>query len=186
MPHQVSPPRTQPTMISKTSDGPVPTQAEVDTLLDSIFNAASSDTSVSASYALCDLFLNSAVGFRGLNQYGVLQVIKKAASDKKSGAKRESAQNLLGAFFERLPPQQKISEVVLILQDGGMVACALDALADKGPIVREAAQYGLDELFKNLSSEALVSGLLPTLNTYLSKRSGKWQGTVGAYKLMQR
>lgn len=186
MPHQVSPPRTQPTMISKPSDGPVPTQAEVDTLLDSIFTAASSDASVSASYALCDLFLNSPVGFRGLNQYGILEVIKKAASDKKSGAKRESAQNLLGAFFERLPPQQKISEVVLILQDGGMVACALDALADKGPIVREAAQYGLDELFKNLSSEALVSGLLPTLSTYLSKRSGKWQGTVGAYKLMQR
>jgi elongation factor 3 len=67
-----------------------------------------------------------------------------------------------------------------------MVACALDALADKGPVVREAAQYGLDELFKNLSSEALIVGLLPVLSTYLLKRSGKWQGTVGGYKLLQR
>ncbi|KAN0119287.1 P-loop containing nucleoside triphosphate hydrolase protein [Hyaloscypha variabilis] len=185
MPHQVSPPRAMPTMISKTSDGPAPTQAEVSTLLDTVFNAPSSDASVSASYALCDLMLNS-VGFRGLSQYGILAEIKKAAADKKSGTRRESAQNLLGALFERFPPQQHISEVVLLLQDGGMVACALDALADKGPVVREAAQYGLDELFKNLSSEALIVGLLPVLSTYLLKRSGKWQGTVGGYKLLQR
>jgi elongation factor 3 len=172
-------------MISKTSDGPAPTQAEVSALLDTVFNAPSSDASVSASYALCDLMLNS-VGFRGLMQYGILAEIKKAAADKKSGTRRESAQNLLGALFERMPPQQPISEVVLLLQDGGMVACALDALADKGPVVRDAAQYGLDELFKNLSSEALVVGLMPVLNTYLLKRSGKWQGTVGGYKLLQR
>lgn len=173
-----------PVMISK-SGGPAPTQAEISSLLDTIFNAASSDASISASYALCDLLLNS-VGFRGLNQYGILAEIKKAAADKKSGTRRESAQNLLGALFERLPAQQKISEVVLMLQDGGMVTCALDALADKGAVVREAAQYGLDELFKNLSSEALVVGLLPVLSTYLEKRSGKWQGTVGGYKLLQR
>ncbi|KAH6679198.1 putative [NU+] prion formation protein 1 [Halenospora varia] len=185
MPHPVSPPRQLPTMISKTADGPAPSQAEVSAILDSIFTAPSSDASVAAAYALCDLFLNS-VGFRGLSQYGVLAEIKKAAADKKSGLKRESAQNLLGALFERFPPQQKISEVTLILQDGGMVACALDALADKGTVVRDAAQYGLDELFKNLSAEALVTALLPALTRYLEKRSGKWQGTVGGYKLLQR
>lgn len=171
-------------MISKAS-GPAPTQAEISAILNTIFTASSSEASVSASYSLCDLLLNS-VGFRGLIQYGILAEIKKAAADKKNGTRRESAQNLLGALFERLPPQQKISEVVLLLQDGGMLACALDALSDKGPIVREAAQYGLDELFKNLSPEALVVGLLPVLSTYLAKRSGKWQGTVGAYKLLQR
>jgi len=171
-------------MISKAA-GPAPTQEEVAGLLDSIFTAATSDASVSAAYALCDLFLNS-VGFRGLSQYGVLAAIKKAAADKKSVAKRECAQNLLGALFERLPPQQRISEVVLMVQDGGMVACALDALADKSSVVRESAQYGLDELFKNLSSEALVVGLLPALSTYLAKATGKWQGTVGGYKLLQK
>lgn len=171
-------------MIAK-GDGPVPTQAEISGILDSIFTATTSEASVSASYALCDLLLNS-VGFRGLTSYGILKDIKKAAADKKSGAKRESAQNLLGALFERLPPQQKISEVVLLLQDGGMLSCALDALSDKGAVVREAAQYGLDELFKNLSSEAMVVGLLPALSTYLEKRTGKWQGTVGGYKLVQK
>jgi elongation factor 3 len=185
MPHQVSPPRQQPIMISKTSDGNAPTQAEVTASLDQIFAASSSDASVAAAYALCDLLL-STVGFRGLMYYGILAEIKKAAADKKSGLRRESAQNLLGALFERLPPQQKISEVVLLLQDGGMVACALDALSDKGSVVRDAAQYGLDELFKNLSSEGLVVGLLPVLSTYLAKHSGKWQGTIGGYKLLQK
>ncbi|KUJ23275.1 uncharacterized protein LY89DRAFT_635523 [Mollisia scopiformis] len=185
MPHPVSPPRTQPTMISKSANGPAPTQEEVSGMLNTIFTAPSSDASIAASYALCDLLLNS-VGFRGLIQYGILAEIKKAAADKKSGLRRESAQNLLGALFERLPPKQKISEVALLLQDGGMVACALDALSDKGSVVRDAAQYGLDELFKNLSPEALVIGLMPGLCTYLGKRSGKWQGTVGGYKLLQR
>ena len=85
MPHHVSPPRTMPTMISKAA-GPAPTQEEVAGLLDSIFTAATSDASVSAAYALCDLFLNS-VGFRGLSQYGVLAAIKKAAADKKASTK---------------------------------------------------------------------------------------------------
>ncbi|CAG8980670.1 hypothetical protein HYALB_00013591 [Hymenoscyphus albidus] len=188
MPHPVSPssqqPTMPPTMISKAA-GPPPSKEDVTAILDACFTAASSDLSVAAAYSLCDLFLNS-VGFRGLTQYGVLAEIKKAAADKKSGLKRESAQNLLGAIFERLPPQQKISEVVFLLQDGGMLGCALDALSDKGAVVRDAAKYGLDELFKNLSSEALVVGLLPALLSYLSKRSGKWQGTVGAYKMIQK
>ena len=66
------------------------------------------------------------------------------------------------------------------------MACALDALADKGRIVRDAAQYGLDALFATLSPEALVVGLLPAHVRYLSKDTGKWQGTVGALKLTQQ
>ncbi|RFU32848.1 hypothetical protein B7463_g3520, partial [Scytalidium lignicola] len=183
MPHPVSPPREQPTMISK-SETPAPTQAEMTSILDAVFNAPTSASSIDASYALCETLLNS-TGFRGMRDYGIIAEIKKAAADKKSGAKRESAQNLLGALFERFPPRQRISEVILML-DGGLVPCALDALADKGAVVRDAAQYGLDSLFSNLSAEAMVAGLLPVLSAYLAKRSGKWQGTVGAYKLLQK
>ncbi|KFZ19330.1 hypothetical protein V502_03704 [Pseudogymnoascus sp. VKM F-4520 (FW-2644)] len=187
MPHPVSPTRPQPTMLIK-SDVPstvAPTQEEISSLLNTIFTAESSAASVDASYALTQILLNS-VGYRGLHAYGIVAEIKKAASDKKSGLKRESAQNLLGAFFERFPTPQPISEVVFIIQDGGLVPCALDALADKGAVVRDAAQYALDALFVLLSSEALVIALLPVLLQYLSKRTGKWQGTVGAYKLLQR
>ena len=93
---------------------------------------------------------------------------------------------LLGALFEKFLPQQKISEVIFLLQDGGIIPSALDLLADKGSVVRESAQYALDELFKNLSPEALVIGLVPSVSVYLMKRSGKWQGTVGAYALLGR
>lgn len=185
MPHQVSP-RPQPTMVSKSSDATAPTQADVSTLLEAAFDAKSSKDSVDAAYALCDLIINSSLGFRGLTEFGILAEVKKAAANKKNAERREGAQNLLGALFERFPPTQQISEVVLMLQDGGMVPCALDALSDKNAVVREAADYGVDALFKSLSSEALVVGLMPIISTYLSKPTGKWQSAVTGYKLLQR
>ncbi|UKZ82393.1 hypothetical protein TrVFT333_010181 [Trichoderma virens FT-333] len=180
MPHPVSPPL----MVSKEAPPP-PSQEDVAAFINTIFNAQTSAASIDACYALCDLLLNS-VGSAGLTTYGILAEVKKAAADKKSGLRRESSQNLLGAIFERFPPREALSEVVLLVQDASTVACALDALADKGSVVREAAQYGLDALFANLSAEALVVGLLPVLTQYLGKKTGKWQGTVGAYLLLQK
>lgn len=170
---------------SSTPSGVAPTLDEVSSFLDTIFKSKTSQESVDASYALTNLLINS-VGFRGFRAYGVLDEIKKAAADKKDGSKRESAMNLLGALFERFPSAQAVSEVVFLLQDGGVVPPALDALADKGAVVKESAQYALDALFKNLSPESLVVGLIPVLSQYLGKRSGKWQGTVGAYELLGR
>ena len=88
-----------------------PTQEEISSLLNTIFTAESSAASVDASYALTQILLNS-VGYRGLHAYGIVAEIKKAASDKKSGLKRESAQNLLGALFERFPTPQDRKSVV--------------------------------------------------------------------------
>ena len=147
--------------------------------------AKSSQESLDAAYALTNLLIKT-TGFRGLHGYGTLADIKKAAADKKSGAKRESAMIILGALFERFPPAQPISEVTFLIQDGGMISIALDALADKGAVVREAAQYALDALYNNLKPEAMDVALLPALSQYLGKRSGKWQGTVGAYELIGR
>ena len=186
MPHQVSPP-LMPVMISKSSTPScVPlTQEEISSFLDIIFTAKTSQASLDAAYALTNTLINS-IGFRGLRAYGVLNDVRNAAADKKDGAKRESAMILLGALFEKFPPLQPISEVVFLLQDGGIIAPALDALADKGEVVRESAQYALDALFANLKPESMVVGLLPALSHYLSKRTGKWQGTVGAYELIGR
>jgi elongation factor 3 len=171
----------------KAPDGaaPAPTQAEVSSLLNTIFTAKTSSASIDACYGLCELLLNS-VGFQGLHHYGVIAEVKKAAADKKSGLRRESAQNLLGALLERFPARQPISEFVFLLQDGGVLGVALDALADKGSVVRDAAQYGIDALFANLSAEAMVVGLLPALTAYIKKGGGKWQGVVGAFKLIQK
>ncbi|KAL2269311.1 hypothetical protein VTJ83DRAFT_1495 [Remersonia thermophila] len=170
----------------KATAAPPPSQAEVSALLDTAFTAKTSSASIDACYALCDLLLASSASFTGLHTYKILAEVKKAAADKKSGLRRESAQNLIGALFERFPPRQPLSEIAFLLQDGGMLACALDALADKGAVVRDAAQYGIDALFANLSPEAMLAGLLPALVEYIKKAGGKWQGVVGALKLMQK
>lgn len=185
MPHQISPPVYA--MITKSSipSGVAPTQEEISSFVDTVFKAQTSQACLDAAYGLTNLLLNS-VGFRGLRAHGLLEDIKKAAADKKDGSKRESAMILLGALFEKFPPAQSVSEVIFLVQDGGIIAPALDALADKGAVVRESAQYALDALFANLTPESMVVGLLPTLSRYLGKRSGKWQGTVGAYELIGR
>lgn len=186
MPHPISPPPLQ-VMISKSStpSGVSPTREEVSSLLDTVFKAQTSQTSLDAAYALTNLLIKS-VGFRGIQSFGVLEEIRKAAADKKDGSRRESAMILLGALFERFPPAHSVSEVIFLVQDGGVVAPALDALADKGAVVRESAQYALDALIANLTPESMVVGLLPALSRHLGKRSGKWQGTIGAYELIGR
>ncbi|RDA86067.1 hypothetical protein CP532_1285 [Ophiocordyceps camponoti-leonardi (nom. inval.)] len=161
-----------------------PTPQDVAAFIDTIFTAKTSAASVEASYGLCDLLLRSG-DLDGLQRHGILDEVRKAAADKKNGLRRESAQNLLGAVLERFPPRQPVSEVFLVCDDDGPLTCALDALSDKGAVVREAAQYGLDALMANLSPEALVAGLLPALSRYLGRKTGKWQGTVGAYKMLQ-
>lgn len=172
-------------MIAKSSSysGVPPPAEDVASILTTIFNTNKAQDSLDAAYGLTDILIKS-VGVRGLLGYHIIPEIKRAASDKKNGAKRESAMFILGALFERFPREQPLSEVVFLIQDGGLLPLVLDGLADKGSSVRESAQYAVDELFKNLEPEALVVGLLPALQRYLVKPTGKWQGTVGAYTLM--
>ena len=187
MPHHVSPTLlpVMPTRISKSSEpsGVPPSQDDVSALWTTITTTDNPQTSLDASYALTDLLMKT-VGIRGLLGYGLIPEIKKAAGDKKVGARRESAQYVIGAMFEKFPREQPLGEVVFLVQDGGLLSLALDGLADKGSSVRESAQFAVDELFRNLDSEALVVGLLPALQRYLAKPTGKWQGTVGAYTLL--
>ena len=168
-----------------TSKSAAPSADDVATMTATIFSSKTSQESLDAAYALTDVLLNS-VGFRGLEQYGVLKDIKAAANDKKNPGRREGSMFALGALFERFPPKERIAEVVFLCQEGHLVPLALDAMADKASSVREGARYALDALFDNLSPEAKVHGLLPVLHTYLGKRTGKWQGTVAAYELIGR
>lgn len=174
-----------PTAVSKTPSSVPPTADEVHSLLNTIFTADTSQQSLDASYALTNLLIQS-VGCRAFTTYNILPDIKKAATDKKNGAKRESSMLILGALLERFPREHPLSEVVFLLQDGGVLHLALDALADKGAIVRESAQYAIDALFSCLKPEAMVNALLPALSAYLGKGTGKWQGFVGAYSLIEK
>jgi len=190
MPHRESPPlapvMAPATVPVKTNySGIPPAPEEVGSILRTILQTDSAQTSLDASYALTNLLIQS-VGIRGVLDYKLVAEIKKAAGDKKNGPKRESAMFILGAMFERFPREQPLSEFVFLVQDGGLFNLVLDGLADKGPSVRESAQYAVDELFKNLEPEAMVVGLLPALQRYLSKPTAKWQGTVGAFTLLSK
>ncbi|KAF2017321.1 hypothetical protein BU24DRAFT_420360 [Aaosphaeria arxii CBS 175.79] len=172
-------------IVDKAGSAPPPSHEDVAALLNSIFTAKTSKSSVDAAYGLSEVLQNS-VGFRGLKGYGILEEITKAATNKKDAVRREGAMNALGALFERFPRAQRVAEVVFVVQDHGLVVAALDGLADKAAPVRESAQYALDALFDNLSAEAKVFGLLPVIVKYLGKKSGKWQGAVGAFELIGR
>lgn len=171
--------------VSKTPSTVPPTLEEISSLFNTIFTAETSQQSLDGSYALTNLLIQS-VGCFGFQKYDILPQIKKAAADKKNGARRESAMLILGALFERFPREHPLSEVVFLLQDGGVLGIALDALADKGAVVRDAAQYAINALFVCLKPEALANALLPALSAYLSRGSGKWQGFVGAYSLIEK
>lgn len=173
------------TVVSKTPSTVPPTTEEISSLLNTIFSAETSQHSLDASYALTNLLIQS-VGCAGLLNYNVLAEAKRAAADKKNGAKRESAMLIIGALFERFPREHPLSEVLFLLHDGGVLNVVLEALGDKGAVVRDAAQYALDALFACLSSEAIVNALVPALQQFLSKGTGKWQGFVGAYKLLEK
>jgi elongation factor 3 len=172
-------------IVDKAGASQPPSPDDVSAFLASILTAKTSHASVDAAYALTTLLQNS-VGFRGLQGYGILDEIKKAAVNKKDAIKREGAMNALGAMFERFPRSQKLGEVIFLLQQESLVPLTLDSLADKTGSVRESAKYALDALFDNLSAEAKVIGLLPVLTRYLGKKSGKWQGAVGAFELLGR
>jgi elongation factor 3 len=168
----------------KAADGSVaPSQSEISDILHTIFTAPKSQTSLDASYALVNV-LATTVGARGLKLYSVLETIQKAATDKKDAGRREGAMFAMGAMFEKFPTEHPLSEVVFLVQNEKSVHITLDALADKGSAVRDSAQYALDALYANLKPEAMAVGLMPVLMKYLSKPTGKWQGTVGAFALV--
>ncbi|KZZ97752.1 elongation factor 3 [Ascosphaera apis ARSEF 7405] len=173
-----------PIMIAKGPAAP-PSQADVAAFMNTIFNGEESQQCLDAAYGLTNLLITS-TGYRGLQSYNLLRDIQKGATDKKSGAKRESAMLILGALFEQFPARHPLSEVVFLIENGGVLDIALDALADKGAVVREAAKYAIDALFAGLKEEALVSAMMPALVRYLQKSSAKWQGAVEAYKLLGR
>lgn len=183
MPHRLPTMSAATVPVKGSPSGVAPSNDEIQSVFSSIVDTDNAQVSLDNSYALTNLLLQT-VGIKAVITSDLLPLVKKAATDKKNGAKRESAMFILGAMFERFPREQPLSEVVFLVQNGGVLNLVLDCLADKGPTVRESAQYAVDELFKNLSPEAKVIGLLPALTTYLSKTTGKWQGTVGAFQLL--
>lgn len=167
------------------SKNAAPSHEDVAAITTKIYSAKDGQESIDAAYTLCDVLLNS-VGFRGLADYGIVAGIIKGATNKKELPKRVGAMYAVGAIMERFPTKAKISEVIFMVQEPGLVTCALELLSDKTPAVKDGARYALDQLFNHLGAEAMVFGLLPVLMEYLRKSTAKWQGAAGALELIGR
>jgi elongation factor 3 len=182
MPHGEAAPVTM-IPIKLSENAPAPTESEVTSIIHNIFHSDKSQTSLDNAYALANVLITS-VGARGLNGYKILDALRKASADKKNPGVREGSMFGLGALFEKFPPADPLSEVPFLVQDGGVLSLALDALSDKVAATREGAQYALDALLGNLGPESIVVGLVPAIMRYLQKSGGKWQGTIGALNLI--
>ena len=82
-----------PSVVVSKDAPPPPSAQDITALTAKAFNASTSNASVEACYGLCEVLLSS-VGSKGLEIYGVIDEIQKAAQDKKSGLRREGAQNV--------------------------------------------------------------------------------------------
>jgi elongation factor 3 len=87
-----------PRLVVSNGSAPPPSAEDVASLTEKAFGAATSNASIEASYALCEILL-STVGVAGLQQYHILEDIRKATNDKKSGLRREGAQNVSKATY---------------------------------------------------------------------------------------
>ncbi|KAG0126874.1 P-loop containing nucleoside triphosphate hydrolase protein [Tuber indicum] len=158
------------------------TDTAISDYLSAVFSADSSQGSLDAALALCSAILSDPATAH--HSFPTLfPPLAKAASDKKSGTRRESAMIVYGALYESFIPKSPITEVLLLKETLPIV---LDGLADKGAVVREASQYAIDAMLALLKEEALVVGLVRVLMAYVKGSGSKWQGRVAALQLIGR
>lgn len=108
--------------------------------------------------------------------------LSKAATKKASGLSREASMIGFGCIFSKLPS----TAFPLYLP---YLPLLFNTCADKGSVVREAAEYALDQLTKLFPSEALGSAILPVLYAVIKGEDGgsvKWQTKIAAMRFLKK
>ena len=114
------------------------------------------------------------LGVTSLISFGVLEHLSSGIKDKKSGLVREGA--LLGIWGIAKGMGRMVEPYLLEL-----LPTVLEALADKGQPVREAAQLATSVII-DLFSEHSAKIVLPVLYDGMSK---KWQIKIGALEQLE-
>lgn len=114
-------------------------------------------------------------GPAALTASGYADALKKAIVDKKSPAVREAACASVLALTQN---EAAIKALEPSFVDSGILAALLEALADKIPGVRTAAQAVLIQYVKSMNPWATVQILPPLLHEI--KTAGKWQVKTGS------
>ncbi|KAF3902400.1 hypothetical protein ABW20_dc0107206 [Dactylellina cionopaga] len=164
------------------ANGSLMSEEDIPALLDEIFTASTSQGCLDAANKTFSLLVAQPFTFRSLERFKILPLLAAAAADKKDGTKRESAMIAYSSLYSIFISNARCTEPLLL----NTLEICLDGLADKGAVVKESAQYSVDTMFSLLPIEALVSALLPVLMEYLKRPATKWQGKIGALKLIAK
>ncbi|KZS98893.1 hypothetical protein SISNIDRAFT_447719 [Sistotremastrum niveocremeum HHB9708] len=114
-------------------------------------------------------------GPAALDAAGYSDALKKAIADKKSPSAREAACASVLALAQN---EAAIKALEPSFVDSGILAALLEALADKIPGVRTAAQAVLIQFVKSMNPWATAQILPPLLHEI--KTAGKWQVKTGS------
>ncbi|KAN0062018.1 [NU+] prion formation protein 1 [Thecaphora frezii] len=152
-------------------------------LVKALLAAPSADECHRAAEQICDHV--NAAGLRSLDTDKIIDSLVKASKNKKSGYEREAAAIGLDAIFVKVggknAPSPLGAEPWLI----STLPAILDLYADKGDVVREAAESAAASLFSLFPPEAAPE-FLEALYSVLDSGSAKWQAKIGALKLLGR
>ncbi|KAJ3112501.1 hypothetical protein HK100_002310 [Physocladia obscura] len=158
-------------------------QTVVSGLLQEMYTAQTSDEALVAANNLARLTLGDASlsPARNLVDFGIVDSLLAAARDKKSGLAREGAMLGLSSLFRAANSKPCVP---LVLRRCAPVI--LDLCADKGAVVREAADSALFALFSLPSPEAVVPHLLPILYEHGLPSARKWHSRVAALTVLKK
>ncbi|KAJ3414488.1 hypothetical protein HDV05_006490 [Chytridiales sp. JEL 0842] len=145
--------------------------------LAALYTAETSDDCVTIADQLTEML--KAEGVRSLHDYGVMNSLYAAASDKKNGLAREAAMIGFDSIFRIVGP----ACVPYALH---YVPIILDLMADKGQVVREAATFAINTFFSLPSPMAVSPILLPLLFTHGLPSAKKWQTRAGALTVLEK
>ena len=152
-------------------------------ILKALYSAPSAEECHVAAEQLAN-YINQA-GLRSIEAEGIADSLIKASKNKKSGYEREAAAIGLDAIFVKAggknAPNPLGAEPWLL----STLPAILDLYADKGEVVREAAEAAVSSLFSLIPPEA-TQELLEAIYQVLDSGSAKWQAKVGALKLLGR
>jgi len=152
-------------------------------LLTALYKAPSAEECNSAAEELTN-YIN-AVGLRSLQNDGIIDSLLKATRNKKSGFEREAGALGLGAIFTKVGGKNAPSPLGAEPWLLSTLPALLDLHADKGDVVKEAAQAAVTALFALPPPEA-VPEFLNELYGVLESSASKWQSKVAVLKLISR
>lgn len=154
-----------------------------ETLLNALYNAPSAADCHVAADALAS-HINTH-GLRSLETEGIQDSLLKACKNKKSGFEREAGAIGLSTIFTKVGGKNAPSPLGAEPWFLSTLPSLLDLYADKGDVVREAAEGAVNALVALSPAEA-VPEVLMLLYDVLENSATKWQVKVGALKIIGR